>query len=42
MNKLQMVMIIIDDKVSTDDVFEIIEAWEEEVQSVDVVDFNKA
>ena len=41
MKKLQMVMIIEDEKISTDDIFEIIEAWEE-IQSVDIVDFNKA
>merc|ERR1712150_78488 len=42
MKKLQMVMIIVDELVSTDDIFEKIEAWEEDVQSVDIVDFNKA
>ena len=41
MNKLEMGMIIVDDLIGTDDIFEIIEAWEE-IQSVDVVKFNKA
>ena len=41
MNKLEMGMIIVDDLISTDDIFEIIEGWEE-IQSVDVVKFNKA
>jgi len=39
--KLQMGCIIEDDKVSTDDLFDKIQAWEEEVQSVDVVSFQK-
>ena len=30
-----------DDKCSTDDVAELIEAFEDEVQSVDIVAFNK-
>ncbi len=41
MCKLQVGCVIEDDKVGTDDIFEIIEAWEDEVQSVDVVTFNK-
>ena len=41
MNKLEMGMIIVDDLIATDDIFEIIEAWEE-VQSVDVTKFTKA
>lgn len=41
MKKLQMCMIIEDLKISTDDIFEKIEEWED-IQSVDVVDFNKA
>jgi len=39
--KLQMGCVIEDEKVSTDDLFDQITAWEEEVQSVDVVSFNK-
>jgi elongation factor 1-beta len=39
--KLQMGCIIEDDKVSTDDLFDQILAWEDEVQSVDVVSFQK-
>jgi len=39
--KLQIGCIIEDDKVSTDDLFDKIQAWEEEVQSVDVVSFQK-
>jgi len=42
MKKLQMNMLIEDDLVQTDDVFEIIESWEDEVQSCDVFTFNKA
>jgi len=42
MKKLQLTMLIEDDKVQTDDVFELIEAWEDEVQSCDVFTFNKA
>lgn len=42
MNKLQMTMLIEDEKVQTDDVFELIEAWEDDVQSTDVVSFSKA
>ena len=41
MNKLEMGMIIVDDLISTEDIFEVIEAWEE-VQSVDVTKFTKA
>ena len=41
MNKLQMTMIIVDDLISTDDIFEIIEEWEE-IQSVDINKFSKA
>ena len=41
MNKLEMGMIIVDDLVSTDDIFEKIQEWEE-IQSVDIVKFNKA
>jgi len=39
--KLQMGATIEDLKVQTDDIFEIIEKWEDEVQSVDVVSFQK-
>jgi len=39
--KIQMGCIVEDDKVCTDDLFEKIQAWEDEVQSVDVVSFQK-
>jgi len=42
MKKLQITMLIEDEKVQTDDVFELIEAWEDDVQSTDVVSFSKA
>merc|ERR1711935_235556 len=42
MKKLQMSMLIEDDKIETEDVFEIIESWEEDVQSTDIFSFNKA
>ncbi len=41
MSKLEMGMIIVDELVSTDEIFEKIEEWEE-VQSIDIVKFNKA
>lgn len=41
MKKLRMGCVIEDDKVLTDDIFEKIQAWEDEVQSVDVVSFQK-
>ena len=41
MKKLQMQMLIEDDKIQTDDVFEIIESWED-VQSTDIQAFAKA
>ena len=41
MNKLQLGCVIEDDKVGTDDIFEKIESWEDEVQSVDTVSFQK-
>jgi len=41
MNMLQMGCTIEDDKVSTDDLFEKIQAWEDEVQSVDIESFQK-
>jgi translation elongation factor EF-1beta len=34
--KLSMSMIIEDDKVSSEDVFEKIQSWEDDVQSVDI------
>jgi len=39
--KLQLGCIIEDDKVATDDIFDQILAWEDEVQSVDVASFQK-
>merc|ERR1712060_915878 len=42
MKKLQIAMLIEDAKIQTDDVFELIEAWDEEVQSTDIVSFAKA
>ena len=42
MKKLRMTMLIEDEKIQTDDVFELIEAWEEEVQSVDIAAMAKA
>ena len=41
MKKIQMGCTIEDDKVSTDDLFDKILAWEDEVQSVDIVSFQK-
>lgn len=38
--KLQLGCVVEDEKVSTDDIFEVIESWEE-VQSVDIVTFQK-
>jgi len=38
---LRLSMVIEDDKVLTDDVFDTITAWEDEVQSVDVVTMQK-
>jgi translation elongation factor EF-1beta len=40
MNKLQVGCIVEDAKVSVEDIYEIIEAWED-VQSTDTVSFNK-
>lgn len=37
-----MVMLIEDDKIQTEDVFEVIESWEDDVQSTDIVAFAKA
>lgn len=43
MKKLQMTMIIEDDKISADDILEeIAQKWEDEVQSCDIVEFVKA
>jgi len=42
MKKLQMSMLIEDDKIETEDIFEVIESWEEDVQSTDIFSFNKA
>ena len=39
--KIQMTCIIEDEKVSCDDFIEIIQAWEDEVQNVDIVLFQK-
>ena len=42
MNKLQLTMVIEDDRVSADDVLEQIqEKWEDNVQSTDIDSFNK-
>lgn len=41
MYKLQMGCTIEDDKVLTDDLFDKITAWEDEVQSVDIASFQK-
>lgn len=41
MFKLQMGCVVEDEKVSTDDIFEKIEVWEDEVQSIDIVTFQK-
>lgn len=40
MNKLQVGIVVEDEKVSLDDLFEKLEEWEE-VQSTDTVSFNK-
>jgi elongation factor 1-beta len=39
--KLQMGCVIEDDKVLTDDIFDQILAWEDDVQSVDMVSMQK-
>jgi elongation factor 1-beta len=39
--KLQLLFVIEDDKVSSEDIEEIIMQYEEEVQSMDVVAWNK-
>mmetsp|Transcript_21007 Transcript_21007/g.18336 ORF Transcript_21007/g.18336 Transcript_21007/m.18336 type:complete len:138 (-) Transcript_21007:130-543(-) len=41
MKKLQMGCTIEDDKVSTDDLFDKIQEWDDEVQSCDIVSFQK-
>ena len=41
MQKLEMACVVEDDKVLTDDLFDKILVWEEEVQSVDIVTFQK-
>ncbi len=41
MNKLEMGCIVEDDKVGTDDIFDKITVWEDDVQSVDIVTFQK-
>ena len=42
MKCLRMKCVIVDDLVSTEDIFEKIAQWEDDVQSVDVFTFNKA
>jgi len=39
--KLQIGCVIEDAKVNTDDIFDKITAWEDDVQSIDVVSFQK-
>lgn len=39
--KLQMGCTVEDDKVLVDDLFEKIQVWEDEVQSIDIVTFQK-
>jgi len=39
--KLQIGCVIEDDKVFTDDIFDKILSWEDDVQSVDIVNFQK-
>lgn len=42
MNKLEMGCIIEDEKVGTDDLFDKFQTkWEEEIQSIDIVTFQK-
>jgi len=40
--KIVIGVVIEDDKVSIDDIIEEIQGWEDDVQSVDIVAFNKA
>ena len=39
--KLQVGCVIEDLKINTDDIFEKILAWEDDVQSIDIVNFQK-
>jgi glutathione S-transferase/translation elongation factor EF-1beta len=39
--KLQIGCVVEDDKVATDDIFDKITAWEDDVQSIDIVSFQK-
>ena len=39
--KLQIGCVIEDAKVNTDDIFDKITAWEDDVQSIDIVSFQK-
>lgn len=41
MNMLEIGCVIEDDKVNTDDIFEKIQVWEDVVQSIDTVAFQK-
>ena len=41
MKKLQIGCVVEDDKVSSEDIIEIITSWEEEVQSVDIATMQK-
>ena len=42
MEKLEIGCVIEDDKVGTDDLFEKLQSkWEEEIQSIDIVQFQK-
>ena len=41
LNKLQLLFVIEDEKVSSDDIEDLIMAYDEEVQSIDVVAWNK-
>jgi translation elongation factor EF-1beta len=41
MNKLQIGCVVEDSKVSVDDIYEKIESWEDVVQSIDTVSFQK-
>ena len=41
MNKLQVGCVVEDAKVSIDDILEIVEGWEDDVQSCDIVTFQK-
>jgi translation elongation factor EF-1beta len=41
MMKLQVGCVVEDLKVATDDIFGVIESWEDDVQSCDIVSFQK-